>query len=353
MTQQINMQLVRQHQAVSKPVDETQLIDPFGRRITYLRVSVTDRCNLHCTYCMPVGKPEWFERESLLTFEDIERIVRAAAKLGIRKVRITGGEPLVRENLPRLIEKLRAISGIQTLAMTTNGTLLERCAHTLKQVGLDRLNVSLDTLKPERFERITGSKHWHAVWRGIEAALDAGFAPLKLNVVVIKGINDDELIDFARLARQFPLHIRFIEYMPIGANRADWERAKIVPCAEIRERIEREFPLLRLDGDGMSHGPERTYLLCEGKGCIGFISPVSDEFCAACNRLRLTSDGKLRGCLMRNGELDLKAALREGASQEQLEELIVEAVRRKPEKHTINSPDFAYSDFYTMNRLGG
>lgn len=329
------------------------LVDRFGRTITYLRVSVTDRCNLHCTYCMPAGRTEWLERTNLLTYEEIYRIVQVAARLGIRKVRITGGEPLVRAELPKLVAQLRTIPQLKELVMTTNGTLLERYAHALKEAGLDRLNVSLDSLRPHRFKEITGSDAFYQVWRGIEAALAAGFSPIKINVVVIKDVNDDEVIDFARLTRLYPFHVRFIEYMPIGANREAWERAKIVAAEEIRSRIAREFPLHPVNQEEEAKGPERTYALCDSKGCIGFITPVSDEFCAMCNRMRLTSDGKLRGCLMRNGELDLLEALRSGATDEQIEELILEAVARKPEKHTINSPDFTYSDFYTMNRLGG
>ncbi|MGB9690983.1 MAG: GTP 3',8-cyclase MoaA [Candidatus Sumerlaeaceae bacterium] len=329
------------------------LVDRFGRRITYLRVSVTDRCNLHCSYCMPAGRPQWFEREKLLSFEEIYRIVRVAGELGIHKVRLTGGEPLLRTELAKLVAMLRPIEGLCELVMTTNATLLERFAQALKDAGLDRLNISLDSLHPEKFARITGSDKFHDVWRGIEAALAAGFAPIKINMVVIKGINDDEVVDFARLTTRYPFHVRFIEYMPIGANRDEWESSKVVSCAEIRERIARELPLVSAEDFSEVKGPERTFAVCEGKGCIGFISPVSDEFCAMCNRMRLTSDGKLRGCLMRNGELDLRAALRLGASDDELRHLLLEAVARKPEKHTINSPDFEYSDFYTMNRLGG
>ncbi len=330
-----------------------ELIDRFGRRITYLRISVTDRCNLHCHYCMPAGRPTWFEREKLLSFEEIWRFVRVCSELGISKVRLTGGEPLLRSELPELVAMLRKIPGIREIAMTTNATLLARYAESLKIAGLDRLNVSLDSLRPERFARITQSDAFHQVWRGIETALSVGFAPLKLNVVVIKGINDDEVVDFARLTARYPFHVRFIEYMPIGANREDWERGKVVSCAEIRERIAREIPIKHAASDSEGKGPERTYAVCDGKGCIGFISPVSDEFCSACNRMRLTSDGKLRGCLMRNGELDIRDALRRGATDDELRELVLEAVARKPEKHTINSPDFEFSDFYTMNRLGG
>ncbi|MCX7625317.1 MAG: GTP 3',8-cyclase MoaA [Candidatus Sumerlaeaceae bacterium] len=346
------VQLVKEAQSHSAQAGGT-LVDAFGRRITYLRVSVTDRCNLRCSYCMPAGRPKWFEREKLLSLEEIVRIVRVAVALGIQKVRITGGEPLVRNDVPQLIAQLREVVDLRELVMTTNGTLLERHARELKDAGLDRLNVSLDSLRPERFAKITGSNVLTQVWAGLEKALEVGFAPIKINMVVIKGVNDDEVVDFARLTRCYPFHVRFIEYMPIGANREDWEQAKVVPADEIKARIAATFPLERISPETEAPGPERTFVLCESKGCIGFISPVSDEFCAKCNRIRLTSDGKLRGCLMRNGEVDLFSALRAGASDEEIQRLILTAVRRKPEKHTINSSDFAYSDFYTMNRLGG
>lgn len=331
-----------------------QLIDSFGRKITYLRLSVTDRCNLRCRYCMPAGQTPWFETGKLLTYEELVRITQAAVSLGIHKVRITGGEPLVRAGLTSLISELRQIPGLRELAMTTNGTLLERYAAALKSAGLDRMNISLDSLRPDRFARITGSHTFSQVWRGIEKALEVGFAPIKINVVVLKGVNEDEVLDFARLTHTYPFHIRFIEYMPIGANREHWDRARVVPAAEIKARIAAELPLEQVAPEETGgQGPERTYILCESKGCIGFISPVSEEFCARCNRLRVTSDGKLRGCLMRTGEIDLRAALRAGASDEELRQLILEAVRRKPAKHAINGDDFAYDDFYTMNRLGG
>lgn len=340
-----------QHTSVSAA---SQLVDSFGRKITYLRLSVTDRCNLHCRYCMPEGPPQWFETETLLADDELVRITRAAVSLGVHKVRITGGEPLVRTGLPSLVSQLREIIGLRELAMTTNGTLLEHYASALKTAGLERLNISLDSLRAERFARITGSNTLSQVWRGIEKALEVGFAPIKINVVVIKGVNDDEVVDFARLTHTYPFHIRFIEYMPIGVNREPWDRTKVVPAGEIKARIAAELPLERATPDDRGgEGPERTYILCESKGCIGFISPVSEEFCAHCNRLRVTSDGKLRGCLTRTGEIDLRAALRAGASDEELRQLILEAARRKPEKHAINGDDFAYDDFYTMNRLGG
>jgi cyclic pyranopterin phosphate synthase len=302
---------------------------------------------------MPKDDPEWLERTQVLTFEEIEQFVRISALEGVTKVRLTGGEPLVRRDLPKLVARIARIGGIRDLAMTTNGTLLSRFARDLKDAGLTRLNVSLDSLNPERFAQITKSDLFRQVWGGIEAALHAGFSPLKINMVVIRGFNDDELVSFARLTRQYPFHVRFIEYMPIGGDREGWERAKVVPCAEIRAAIEAHEELEPVTVNANDAGPERVFRLKNSAGRMGFISPVSDDFCARCNRVRLTSDGKLRGCLMRDGEVDFRTALRTGASDEELRALLHDAMRHKPEKHLINSPDFAYTSFYTMNRLGG
>jgi cyclic pyranopterin phosphate synthase len=332
---------------------DTRLIDAFGRGIYYVRISVTDRCNLRCRYCMPSHSPEWMERDNLMSFDELERFVRIAAQEGVRKIRLTGGEPLVRPNLPELVGRIAAVPGITDLSLTTNATLLGKHAVELKTAGLRRLNISLDSLRPERFGYITKSDMFDQVWSGIEAALAAGFAPIKLNVVVIRGFNDDEVVDIALLTRKYPFHVRFIEYMPIGADTEDWSREKVMPCAEIRERISEVEELVPLEPRAVDAGPERTWALANSHGKIGFISPVSDEFCARCNRVRLTSDGMLRGCLMRDGEVDFRAAFRAGATDEDIRDLLYQAIARKPEKHLINSPDFQHSEFYTMNRLGG
>lgn len=334
-------------------VPETRLIDAFGRGIYYIRISVTDRCNLRCRYCMPKNSPEWLERDNVLSFEEIESFVRVAASEGIRKIRLTGGEPLVRRELPELVRRIARIEGIRDLSMTTNATLLARHAQELRDAGLHRLNISLDSMSPERFAFITKSDTFHDVWAGIEKALEVGFSPLKINAVIMRGINDDEIVDFARLTRRYPFSVRFIEYMPIGGDRSDWSAEKVVPCAEMQAMIEREEKLLPVEIDDMAAGPERVFRLEKSHGTVGFISPVSNDFCARCNRMRLTSDGKLRGCLMRDGELDLLKAFRSGAGDEQIRDVLYEALRRKPERHLINSPDFEYSTTYTMNRLGG
>jgi cyclic pyranopterin phosphate synthase len=302
---------------------------------------------------MPREGPEWIERDNLLSYEEIGRFVRVAADEGVRKIRLTGGEPLVRPDLVDLVARIGAVDGIRDLAMTTNGTMLAKHAVALREAGLMRLNVSLDSMRRDRFAHISKADMFDQVWNGIETALDAGFSPMKLNMVVIRGFNDDEVVDFARLTLRFPFFVRFIEYMPIGGDQHDWSRAKVMPCSEIRARIEETEELEPVPVDSATAGPERVFRLKNSMGRVGFISPVSNEFCAACNRLRLTSDGKLRGCLMRDGELDILAALRAGASDGDLRDLLREAVRRKPESHLINSPDFQHSATYTMNRLGG
>ncbi|MBX7246795.1 MAG: GTP 3',8-cyclase MoaA [Candidatus Sumerlaeaceae bacterium] len=330
-----------------------RLVDPFGRAITYVRISVTDRCNLRCQYCMPHEGPDWLERETIMSFEEIARFVRVAAAEGVSKVRLTGGEPLVRKDLPKLVDMISSVPGIRDLAMTTNGTLLRKFARDLKSAGLTRLNISLDTLHADRFKEIAKFDMFDDVWGGIMAALDAGFAPLKINMVVIRGFNEDEVVDFALLTRKYPFIIRYIEYMPIGGDQAHWERGKVFPCADIRRRIEEREELEPVETDAKTSGPERVLRLKDSLGRIGFITPVSDEFCAGCNRVRLTSDGMLRGCLMRDGEVDFRGAFRNGATDEEIRELLYHAIARKPEKHLINSPDFVHSSFYTMNRLGG
>jgi cyclic pyranopterin phosphate synthase len=302
---------------------------------------------------MPAEGPEWLERESILNFDEIERFVRIAAGEGVRKIRLTGGEPLVRRDLPLLVKRIAAIDGIRELTMTTNGTLLEKHALDLKQGGLTRLNVSLDSLKRERFTYISKFDMFDQVWCGIEKAVEVGFIPLKINMVVIRGFNDDEVVDFALLTKRYPFTVRFIEYMPIGGDSEDWRRDKVVPCSEILERISEKEQLTALEQTDSEAGPERAYKLENSTGRIGVISPVSDEFCARCNRIRLTSDGKVRGCLMRDGEVDFREAFRQGVSDEGIRELLYEVMRRKPEKHLINSPDFEHTKFYTMNKLGG
>lgn len=310
-------------------------IDSYNRSISYLRISVTDRCNLRCVYCMPEQGVPLKPHHELLTLEEIARIVKVAASLGITKVRLTGGEPLVRRGVVELVKMISSIPGIEDLAMTTNGVLLPAFAYQLKEAGLKRVNVSLDTLKPERFHRITRGGNLEDVLRGIEEAKKAGLTPIKVNVVVLEGFNRDEVVDFARLTIHDEWHVRFIEVMPVGTEAGD-NLGKFVSMQEVREDIERALgPLLPASLRG--NGPARYFQLKGAKGTIGFITPISEHFCYQCNRLRLTSDGKLRPCLLSDFEVDIKTALRSGATDEQLKEIIREAVRLKPEHHNLEA----------------
>jgi len=295
---------------------------------------VTDRCNLRCVYCMPPQGVLWRPHEEILRYEEIETVVRAAAELGISKVRLTGGEPLVRKGLVDLVSMISRIPGIDDLAMTTNGILLARYAEELKAAGLQRVNVSLDTLRPERFRRITRLGELSDTLEGIAAAKKAGLVPVKVNTVVIRGLNDDEVVDFARLTFAPDWHVRFIEVMPLGDN-VDWADNGYVPMGEVRARIEGELGKLVPAKLVTGGGPARYYRLPGAEGTVGFITPISEHFCYQCNRLRLTADGKLRPCLLSDYEIDLRTPLRQGASAEEIKALIIEGIRNKPERHHL------------------
>jgi len=325
-------------------------LDAFNRPISYLRVSVTDRCNLRCIYCMPAEGVPWRPHEEILSYEEIETVVRAAASLGITKVRLTGGEPLVRKGLVDLVAMIASIPGIDDLAMTTNGTLLARHAEELKAAGLKRVNVSLDSLWPERFRRITRLGELSDTLEGIAAAKEAGLVPVKVNTVVIRGLNDDEVVDFARLTVEGDWHVRFIEVMPLGDN-AEWAGNGYVPMDEVRGRIERELGELIPAKLAVGSGPARYYRLPGARGTIGFITPISKHFCYQCNRLRLTADGHLRPCLLSDYEIDLRTPLRQGATIEEIKCLIVEAVRAKPERHHLSEGILPHER--TMSEIGG
>ncbi len=329
-------------------------LDPLNRPIEYLRISVTDRCNLRCVYCMPPGGIPWRPHEEILRYEEIVQVVRIAAELGIRKVRLTGGEPLVRQGLVYLIASLARIPGIEDLSMTTNGTLLETQAEELATAGLKRVNVSLDSLDPERFSRLTRGGDLKAVLRGIEAARRAGLNPVKLNTVVIRRRNDDEVTLFARMTREEGWHVRFIEWMPVGRwqdeGRESWQE-QLVTVEEIRRRIEEALGLLRPYAGPGGAGPARYYRLEGAEGTVGFISPVSEHFCAHCNRLRLSADGRLRPCLLSDAEVDLRTVLRNGAGPEEVRERIIEAIRHKPVGHRLAAGEFPLGR--TMSEIGG
>ncbi len=311
----------------------TGLYDPFQRPINYLRISVTDRCNLRCVYCMPVGGIREVAHGDILSYEEIHTVVRAASALGINKVRLTGGEPLVRLGISKLVEMLGEIEPIDDISLTTNGTLLGRYAAELKRSGLKRVNISLDTLKPGRFKTITLSDaSLSDVLEGIEAARSEGLNPVKINVVVMAGINDDEVLDFARKTINEDWHVRFIEFMPTaGVGNA---ALHFVPMCEVKKQLE-SLGELAPCLPHVGNGPARYFRFPDSRGSIGYISPVSEHFCFDCNRLRLTADGKLRCCLLSDDEVDLRQTLRNGATSAELESLIKQAVAKKPLRHQL------------------
>jgi cyclic pyranopterin phosphate synthase len=328
---------------------QSPLVDTFGRLHNNLRISVTDRCNLRCTYCMP-EEVTFMDRAQLLTFEEIAQFVRVAAKLGIDKIRLTGGEPLMRRDLARMAAMLVAIPGIRDVGLTTNGLLLAEQAQTLYDAGLRRINISLDTLDPERFRQLARRDGLDRVLAGIDAAKRAGFEPIKVNAVIIRGVNEMDVVPLARRARDDGWEMRFIEYMPIGADA--WERDKVYFGHEILDVIEREVAPLQPAGDYDPHAPAMDFVYADGKGRVGLIASVSRPFCMSCNRLRLTCDGKLRNCLFALDETDVKGLLREGAGDDRLAEVIRASVAAKWEGHEINTARFVKPQ-RTMHAIGG
>jgi cyclic pyranopterin phosphate synthase len=329
--------------------DRRPLIDTFGRVADDLRVSVTDRCNFRCTYCMPAEGLRWLPKDELLTFEELTRLLRVFLDLGIRSVKITGGEPTVRADLPELVRMFREAGPGLDLSMTTNGVLLDRLAGPLAAAGLDRVTVSCDSLLRHRFAEMTRRDALEKVFAGLRAAEGAGLAPVKINCVVIGGTNDDEVVDFARWSRETGYAVRFIEYMPLDADHA-WERAKVVPGRRILGSIAAAFPL-----EPVSNGPEpaTTFRFADGApGGVGVIASVTEPFCDTCNRLRLTAEGQFRTCLFALEETDLRGPMRAGASDPELAGLIREAVSRKWAGHRINHPDFVQPQ-RSMSMIGG
>ncbi|MBI3408684.1 MAG: GTP 3',8-cyclase MoaA [Planctomycetes bacterium] len=325
------------------------LLDTYNRVHNNLRISVTDRCNLRCTYCMP-EEVVFMERAELLTFEEIARFVEIVAPLGIDKIRLTGGEPLLRRHLPRLVELIVAIPGIRDVGLTTNGILLAEQAQALFDAGLRRINVSLDTLNHERFREITRREGLDRVIVGILAAKKAGFAPVKINAVSIRGVTEHEVVPLANFAREHGLEMRFIEYMPIGADH--WERGKVYFAHEILEKIESEVcPLVPVD-DYDPRAPAMEFRYTDGQGRIGIIASVSRPFCLKCNRVRLTADGKVRNCLFALDEADVKPLLRGGASAEKIAEVVRANIHEKWEGHEINTARFI-KPLRTMHAIGG
>ncbi len=310
---------------------EIKLVDQYKRRLDYLRISVTDRCNMRCIYCMTHEKVSKLPCREILRYEEIFRIARIFTRLGVSKIRITGGEPLLRKGICEFLAGLSSLEGLSDLSITTNGVFLKEKISKIKSAGIRRLNISLDTLDKDKFKKITGIDAFNEVWESIMLALDMGFDPIKINVVALNGINDDELPDFARLSLSYPFQIRFIEYMPIGTSQMKFRQ---ILAPEIKNRISsigRLDPVENISSDG----PARRFRFENAKGEVGFIRPISEHFCSSCNRLRLTASGNLKTCLLSEIETDLKGPLRKGCSDSELAEIILKAVYKKPFEHPL------------------
>ena len=326
------------------------LVDSWGREIKSVRVSVTDRCNFRCRYCMPAEGLEWLVRGELLSFEEIARLTAILAAMGVDEVRLTGGEPLVRRELPRLVAQLATLEGVRDLSLTTNGVLLDRLAGPLVEAGLQRLNVSLDSLSHVRFAEITRRDALDRVLAGLEEAERyPQLRPIKINCVAMRGFTEEEVPALADLARRKPYVVRFIEFMPLDADES-WRGDDVLSGAEIRALIEGRWPLVEIPAKASSTA--RRFRFADGAGEIGFVNPVSEPFCSSCDRIRLTADGQLRTCLFSRREWDVKTPLREGASDEELARLIRFAVRHKELKHKINEPGFVRAS-RSMSQIGG
>jgi cyclic pyranopterin phosphate synthase len=326
------------------------LVDGHGRAIGDVRVSVTDRCNFRCQYCMPAEGLAWLPRPALLTYEEIERLVSLLAKMGVRSVRLTGGEPLVRKDLAQLVGRLSAIEELEDLSLTTNGYLLSRDVDGLVAAGLRRLNVSLDSLVADRFFELTRRDALTQVLEGLEAAQrHPSLRPIKVNVVALRDFTEAEVVRFAEFARENPFEVRFIEFMPLDADQA-WDLAKVLPNDEIRRLIHAVYPLEPVPRGASATA--RVWRFADGRGHIGFISPVSEPFCGDCNRIRLTAEGMMRTCLFSLNETDLSAPMRDGADDAELERIIRDAVWGKELKHRINDPGFR-QPARSMSRIGG
>ncbi len=337
-----------QENALKKRI-KSGLYDSWHRQINYLRISVTDHCNLNCIYCS-VSSMVPLKHEDVLSYEEIETLVRVAADMGINKVRLTGGEPLMRPGFTTLVGMIAGIDGIDDISLTTNGILLARYAEELKKAGLRRVNVSLDTLRADRFKRITGHDRLKDVLAGIEAAARAGLQPVKINMVPLKGINDDEISDFAKKTIDEGWNVRYIEFMPIGTPNG--EISEMVTTGEIRERL-RSLGQLEPHTGLEGNGPARYYSFPGAKGTIGFITPMTEHFCNTCNRLRVTSDGYLRPCLLAREEINVKDALRSGVSTDELKKLIQQAVNLKREQHNLDGKVAPDTNERPMCQIGG
>jgi cyclic pyranopterin phosphate synthase len=329
------------------------LVDSFGRRIENLRISITDRCNFRCRYCMPEEMMQWVPREQILTYEEIERLAWLFVAMGVKEIRVTGGEPTVRRDLPHLISRLSKVPGLRSLSMTTNGFRLKSLAAPLAEAGLTRINVSLDSLSPERFAYITRRDALQAVLEGLEELEKyPTIRPIKLNCVAIRGFTEQEVVEFAKLARRKPYVIRFIEFMPLDAD-GIWRNELVLTGKELLAMINQAMPVPLVPVPTDPSSTSRVYRFADGIGEIGFINPVSEPFCATCNRIRLTAEGQLRTCLFSVRETDLRTPLRSGASDAELERIIRAAVWQKELKHRINEGEFFQRANRTMSQIGG
>lgn len=337
---------------LSPPVVARPVMDNFGRQIEYLRVSLTDRCNLRCVYCMPAEGVPYDDLDNILSYDEIERVVRALAGAGLKKVRLTGGEPLVRKNVPELAARLTAIPGIREVTLTTNGILLPRDARALRAAGVNRVNISMDTLREDRFEEIARRPEARRAWEGVEAALEAGFDPIKLNCVVMRGVNDDEIVEMAQLTVDRPLSVRFLEYMPIGMVSPPQWKARYVSNEDVVARLQEAYPsLVPLDDDRSS--TSRNFRIPGARGTVGVINPISHRFCDACNRLRLTANGRLVPCLADNYEYDLMSPLRAGCTDSEILDHAREALSHKPIQSDFEGRLYKGGSLRIMAQIGG
>jgi cyclic pyranopterin phosphate synthase len=329
-----------------------RLVDSFGRTIGDLRISITDRCNFRCVYCMPEEGMQWLSRDTILSFDEIERLARIAVGLGVDEIRLTGGEPTLRPGLPDLVRRLSAIPQLKSLSLTTNGFFLRSLAGPLAEAGLKRINVSLDTLQHDKFHQVARRHGLDEVLGGLEELERfPSISPIKVNVVAMRDFTEDEVVAFAQLARRKPYVVRFIEFMPLDAD-GNWQRERVLTGNEVKAIIEREYlPLVRIPSEASS--TSRRYTFADGVGEIGFINPVSQPFCSTCNRIRLTADGQLRTCLFSIDEWDLRGPVRASASDDELEHVFVEAVRHKELKHRINEGEAFQRASRSMSQIGG
>ena len=329
-----------------------KLVDSYGRKIDYLRISITDHCNLKCYYCTPFSGRSHLKRSEILTYEEMLNVARAAAATGITKIRVTGGEPLVRKGVVEFCRMLSGIDGLKSLALTTNGIYLEEMAEPLFKAGVRRINISLDTLRPKRFEKITGYDWLPRVLAGIRRAEQTGMKPIKINTVVMRGINDDEIEDLARLTLDKPYHVRFIELMPTDSSAYGNYESLFIPVEEFMKKIN-QLGRVQIEPTTNSYGPARLCKLAGAVGKVGFIAPISWHFCGSCNRLRLTADGKIKTCLFSREEIDIKTRLRSGATQMEIINIFQRAVSEKPRRHQLNEKKHQIACRQAMSAIGG